>query len=527
MADGKVLIDAQIDTSDVTKGINEIRKELNTKIRADAFKDLNTAFKASVAELKAFKASIAEMSEDGIFRYSELTKEQRIMYDDMVKGTQNIEKQMKSIEEGITLADKSARRLRATLLSMGITALIALAFELSEKFWEWGKAALGFEDAAKKVDRQLTIMTSKTIPEQEKELQNLEEQYNSLSEVVLAKAEIMETMGFGVERKKAIEDMAAAIWAQNQDMWIANGLTQESFIRVVSSEEDFQKAIDLTKDSVDRLRKSLEDQGVVLDKHQGAFALLEERTKKARQAMLDLLAAENSSPQQLNESITQWQMYEDKLEEVNSKLLELKGTTIDLAPAMASFISEGVLNFEQMASYVEQGSTTWEAAAATILDSLATMVEGIGQQTIAAGIAKQAVEVLPGGAAISAGLGIILLGKLIKVMAAQQKKSFSHYASGGIVQGSLFDGDNIPANLTAGEIVLNAAQQDNVADALGGTSPNLNIIINNNSEASVGVTSDEQDNTIIDIIDQRIGKLAPRIVDSQIQGKYGLKSRGI
>lgn len=56
----------------------------------------------------------------------------------------------------------------------------------------------------------------------------------------------------------------------------------------------------------------------------------------------------------------------------------------------------------------------------------------------------------------------------------------ARYAHGGLVQGP--GGlDNIPAMLTAGEVVLNAAQQGNVASAIkGGSGGGLTIIVQGN-----------------------------------------------
>ena len=42
------------------------------------------------------------------------------------------------------------------------------------------------------------------------------------------------------------------------------------------------------------------------------------------------------------------------------------------------------------------------------------------------------------------------------------------YADGGIVKGNTYSGDQIPAMLNAGEVVLNAAQTSNVAQSLEG-----------------------------------------------------------
>jgi len=66
------------------------------------------------------------------------------------------------------------------------------------------------------------------------------------------------------------------------------------------------------------------------------------------------------------------------------------------------------------------------------------------------------------------------------------------HAAGGIVAGNTFSGDQIPAMLNAGEVVLNRAQAGNLASQLGGnsgqmqlettiTGEQIRLVLNNNS----------------------------------------------
>ena len=47
------------------------------------------------------------------------------------------------------------------------------------------------------------------------------------------------------------------------------------------------------------------------------------------------------------------------------------------------------------------------------------------------------------------------------------------FADGGIVQGDPSRGDSVPAMLTAGEVILNQAQQDNLVGNMGGITLNI------------------------------------------------------
>ena len=48
-----------------------------------------------------------------------------------------------------------------------------------------------------------------------------------------------------------------------------------------------------------------------------------------------------------------------------------------------------------------------------------------------------------------------------------------NFADGGIVDGDPSKGDVVPAMLTAGEVILNQAQQDNLVGNMGGVTVNI------------------------------------------------------
>ena len=64
---------------------------------------------------------------------------------------------------------------------------------------------------------------------------------------------------------------------------------------------------------------------------------------------------------------------------------------------------------------------------------------------------------------------------MISTIAAIKSATSGSYASGGIVPGSSFSGDNLTANVNSGELILNRAQQESVASQLQNNSPMGNI----------------------------------------------------
>jgi hypothetical protein len=54
--------------------------------------------------------------------------------------------------------------------------------------------------------------------------------------------------------------------------------------------------------------------------------------------------------------------------------------------------------------------------------------------------------------------------------------SATGYATGGIVEGNTYSGDQIPAMLNAGEVVLNASQQNTLAQNLQNNGSTVNVV---------------------------------------------------
>jgi len=77
------------------------------------------------------------------------------------------------------------------------------------------------------------------------------------------------------------------------------------------------------------------------------------------------------------------------------------------------------------------------------------------------------------------------VGTMASVLSAvSQMKQASHYASGGIVEGSKSLGDNIPIMATAGEMVLNQSQQGQLFNMLNGNRPVYNQQVTGTLRAS-------------------------------------------
>lgn len=109
-----------------------------------------------------------------------------------------------------------------------------------------------------------------------------------------------------------------------------------------------------------------------------------------------------------------------------------------------------------------------------ILGNLVTVLQKLGQLAIAAGVAtlgiKKAFEDLNGVPAIVAGTALIALAAGTKAALKKQSENFKGYATGGIIGGYSFSGDNQLIRVNSGEMVLNKSQQSQLFAIANGAS---------------------------------------------------------
>jgi hypothetical protein len=109
-----------------------------------------------------------------------------------------------------------------------------------------------------------------------------------------------------------------------------------------------------------------------------------------------------------------------------------------------------------------------------IFAGLGDMIEQLGEAMIQFGIAKEialsSIKALQPGAAIAAGVGLVVLGEIVKTKMTTPHK----FSQGGLVPGS-GNSDTVPALLTPGEFVLT---RDMVNRLSGGNIANVQSLIN-------------------------------------------------
>ena len=154
---------------------------------------------------------------------------------------------------------------------------------------------------------------------------------------------------------------------------------------------------------------------------------------------------------------------------VNKKLTY--SPKVDTKPALAE-LNTLAIQLNTIANLTGEGAAAWVNWASTVMTSIATAIPMIAALTTA----KKAEANANAEAAIT-GVGssvaaIPILGPIMAVAAIGSIiaafASIPKFASGGIIGGSSFIGDNLIARVNSGEMILNGTQQRNLFNLLDG-----------------------------------------------------------
>lgn len=155
--------------------------------------------------------------------------------------------------------------------------------------------------------------------------------------------------------------------------------------------------------------------------------------------------------------------YQSKLQEIADKEKEIKkfkgeSDTADVAKESSNSWQQAASSITAVGSALKELEDPGAKIAGIIGQAIANIALGFSQATAAASGGGPFAWI----AAIAGGLGT-----MVSTIAAIH--SATGYAEGGIVKGTTYSGDKIPAMLNAGEVVLSRAQTNNLASSLNST----------------------------------------------------------
>ena len=175
-----------------------------------------------------------------------------------------------------------------------------------------------------------------------------------------------------------------------------------------------------------------------------------------------------------------WEALADQINE------QLKNLGLD--PIVLDVTTGGV---EAAKEGAKSTADAWQNAVAAVnnvgsalqqIEDPAAKVAGIVMQAvanIALGFAQAVASPATGAAGVFGWIAAATAGlaTMVSTIAAVKSATAGSYASGGIIPGNSYSGDNLTANVNSGELILNRAQQESVASQLQNNSPMGNISI--------------------------------------------------
>lgn len=181
--------------------------------------------------------------------------------------------------------------------------------------------------------------------------------------------------------------------------------------------------------------------------------------------------------------------WEELTAQINEQLANL-GLDPIVLDVKTGNIETAAENLKSQAKGVGEG---WNAVASAVntvggalqqIEDPGAKIAGIVAQAVA-NIALSFAEAAASPAVTSTGwgwLGFAAAGiaTMISTIASIKSVTAGSYASGGIVPGNSYSGDNLTANVNSGELILNRAQQDSVASQLQGNNPFGNLALSMN-----------------------------------------------
>jgi hypothetical protein len=174
-----------------------------------------------------------------------------------------------------------------------------------------------------------------------------------------------------------------------------------------------------------------------------------------------------------------WQLYQNEIDNVNAKINSFKGVTV--AEKTSNAWRGTASSMSTVASALESIEDPGAKIAGIIGQAIANIALGFSQATAASS-----------GGGIFGWIAAIAGGLATMYSTIEAIHSATGFSEGGIVRGSTYSGDKIPAMLNAGEVVLSRAQASNLASSLQGvglqgmnleaiiTGEQIRMVLNNN-----------------------------------------------
>jgi hypothetical protein len=524
MADGNLTFDTRINNKNLSQDLKSVRKTIENSIPDDAFKNLQTAFTNSINEIKNFKTEMANMSDDGVFKYGNLTDAQKKYYDDMVQGSNNLEKSIKSVETGFTLADKAARRLKAVMITMGVGLALGAITGLIDKLWGLLKDMFVSADTeANKLDRTIRNNLNKSIKEQRKALKDTNkelEEYRKKLDKVSKEIERQQT---------TVATELKSIKPRNDGYVHYNDLLEKKAQLEAKSTKEVNNLIGEEAE----LKQEIED----LEKAQTAYnKSIEAGSKNPTENKIgkNQFLDNSNKPIDFEGGTFDFLIPQEIMDGAIDQAHRLSDEYVTLSNIMTTQLAQGFSDSaEELGKLLATGGNTetWKALGKMMIDSAVQAYSGVADQLIAWGTLATFAPSVAKAQGITSDGGMMLAQGLVMKVTAGMIKSAGKYSQGGVVGGNSTSGDKLFALVNSKETILNQGQSARAVDMItrggGGGAPVINIY--NNASDQVGASAGQDvdgsirimvESVVVDTLQNNKGK-------NIMRNLYGVKPQGV
>ena len=423
---------------------------------AQAFKDLQTKGTKTWTETQYSQGGVAYQVTKSEFDINQLSAEEQALY----KLSKAITDTETKLQEGIGTYTQALQEEASTNRE---------AFQ-TERFAQRGDRAA----AAAKAEEKAPEGSIKAMREQlaelnkEWELAVDDDSRAKLKEQIEEVTKALEQMtGKAKEAKPALQIEGPSGYSQ-EGISALRGEIQGGMkgMQMGSDEYMFQseRLVDLT--AFENLLKTATANGIQIDP-----AMLEGLFEQIDNATF----SENALELVPSVSDEAWQALVDT---INAKLADLGLDPIELDVKTGNVKAAS----EAAVTNAKDTASAWQNAVAAVnnvgsalqsIEDPAAKVSGIVMQAIAnvaLGFAQASASAATGAAGVFGWIAAATAGvaTMVSTIAAIKSATSGSYANGGLIGGNSFSGDNLTANVNSGELILNRAQQSNIAGQLEG-----------------------------------------------------------
>lgn len=503
------IADAQARIVMFNEELAKLRDEQDAVVEDNSFIDywqkIQDEAAAAEEELIQFKAKIAATMKDGIFNANELLPADRAVFDDLVKQYEITAQRVKSVSEvineevgSVSYFDKlNEEYQKAERDLIEFKARVAATMEggiFDEKaLLESDRAVFNdlvsaYEEAGRRIESVSNAIKTEVeeIAETQVDVSPFEALQEELSkahdELLNFKTRVAATMKDGLFDEKQLTESAR------------------------SEFEELTKAYERIAEKIKSINGEIEESAetTYFQKLKDEYAKAEEDLIEFKAIMSDTMAGgifnesllSDADRQKFDELVRVYKEYGEKIESITkdtakeiSKKVDISDTIQSAWRNIASAFSTGIESFMSM---VVQSSVNMSDIMGSLAETMANTLSAVGDALIQAGLAEKVADALTTispETAIATGVAIKLAAGLIKGMLANIKNNAGSFATGGIVGGSSYSGDNMIARVNSGEMILNRNQQSALWDfiragSVGGLG-GINVEVINNAGVDI------------------------------------------